>query len=84
MAKFILTHCIGVIDLVSKDKEGNLSEILHGEKGVELGLGLGEALVVLGIDEEDDTADLGEVVLPETTGYGNIPLASFCDILAMN
>lgn len=68
MAQLILTHGVGVVDLVSEDEEGNLGEVLHGEKGVKLGLGLGEALVVLGVDEENDAADFGEVVLPETTG----------------
>jgi hypothetical protein len=58
-----------VVDLVTEDEEGDLGQVLHGEKGIELGLGLGEALVVLGVDEEDDTANFGEVVLPETAGY---------------
>lgn len=66
VAQLILAHGIGVINLVSEDEEGNLGEVFHGEEGVELSLGLGETLVVLGIDKEDDTADLGEVVLPQT------------------
>jgi hypothetical protein len=68
VAQLILTHSIGVIDLVSENEEGDLGEVLHGEKGVQLGLGLGEALVVLGIDQEDDAADFGEVVFPEAAG----------------
>lgn len=68
VAQFILTHGVRVVDLVSEDEEGHLGEILHGEEGVQLGLGLGEALVVLGVDEEDDAADFGEVVFPETAG----------------
>lgn len=66
VAELILTDSVGVVDLVTENEEGDLGEILHGEKGVELGLGLGETLVVLGVDEEDDTANFGEVVLPET------------------
>ena len=50
VAQLILADGVGVVDLVSEDKEGNLSEILHGEKGVELGLGLGETLVILRIN----------------------------------
>ena len=35
---------------------------------VQLGLGLDEPLVVLGVDQEDDAVHFGEVVLPETSG----------------
>lgn len=69
MAKLVLANSIGVVDLVSEDQEGNLGQLLHGKEGVELGLGLGETLVVLGVNEEDDTANFGEVVLPQTTSY---------------
>lgn len=67
MSQLILTHGTWVVDLVSENKEGDLGEFLHGQEGVQLGLGLGEPLVVAGIDQEDDAADFGEVVLPETT-----------------
>jgi hypothetical protein len=80
VAKLIFTHGVGVINLVSEDKERNLGEVLHGEKSVKLGLGFGEAFVVFGIDEEDDTADFGEIILPEATGYGDIPLEAFFGI----
>lgn len=69
VSHLILGHGIGVVDLVAENDEGNLGELLHREEGVELGLGLSESLVVLGVDEEDDTVDLGEVVSPDTTGY---------------
>jgi hypothetical protein len=39
-------------------------ELLHGEEGIELGLGLGETFMILGVDEEDDSGDFGEVILP--------------------
>jgi len=39
-------------------------ELLHGEKSIELSLGLGETLMILGIDEEDDSGDFWEVILP--------------------
>jgi len=54
-----------VVDLVTKDEEGDLVKVLHGQKGVEFGFGLGHALVVLRVDEEDDAGDFGEVVLPQ-------------------
>lgn len=66
VAKLVLAHGIGVVNLVAEDEEGDLGEVLHGQEGVELGLGLGESLVVLGVDQEDDTANFGEVVLPQT------------------
>jgi hypothetical protein len=69
MSEFILAHGIRVIDLVSENQEGDLGELFHGEEGVEFGLGFGESLAVLGVDEEDDSADFGEVVFPEAAGY---------------
>lgn len=69
VSKLILAHGIGVVNLVSEDEEGNLGELLDCEKGVELDLGLGESLVVLGVDEEDNSANFREVVPPEAAGY---------------
>lgn len=68
MSHLILGDGIGVVDLVAENNEGNLGELFHREKGVKLGLGLGESFVVLGVDEEDDTVDLGEVIAPDTSG----------------
>lgn len=68
VTQLILGDGVGMVDLVAEDEERHLGEILHGEQGIEFGLGLGETLVVLGIDQEDDAADLGEVVLPQTAG----------------
>jgi len=69
VAKLILRDGVGVIDLVAEDNEGDLGQIIHGEKRVDLGAGFGEPLVVLGINEEDDAADLGEVISPQASGY---------------
>lgn len=69
VAELVLTDSVGVVDLVTENEEGDLGQVFHGEEGVELGLGLGEALVILGVDEENNTANFGEVVLPETAGY---------------
>lgn len=68
MAQLILGHGLGMIDLVSQHAEGDLLQLLHAQQRVQLGLGLGETLVVLGVDEEDDAVDFREVVLPETAG----------------
>ena len=69
MSQLILAHCVGVIDLVSQNQKRGLGQIFHGEEGVELGFGLGEAVVVFGVDEEDDAGDFGEIVAPEAAGY---------------
>jgi hypothetical protein len=68
VSHLVLGDGIGVVDLVAKDNKGNLGKLFHREEGVELGLGLTESLVVLGVDKEDDTVDLGEVVAPDTSG----------------
>lgn len=57
-----------MVDLVTEDDERSAGELLHGEERIELRLGFGETLVVLGVDEEDDAADFGEVVAPEAAG----------------
>ncbi len=69
MPQLLLAHGVRVIDLVAEDQEGDFGKVFHGEEGVELGFGFGEALVVFGVDEEDDAADFGEVVAPETAGW---------------
>lgn len=57
------------VNLVPKDQEGHLGQLLDGQEGVELRLGLGEALKVGRVDEEDDTVDFREVVAPEAAGW---------------
>ena len=69
MAELVLGDRIGVVDLVAQDDEGHLGELLHGQEGVELGLGLGQALVVFRVDEENDAINFGEVILPEAASY---------------
>lgn len=68
VAEDVLGDGAGVVNLVAEDDKGDLGQLLHGQERVELGLGLGESLVVLGVDEEDDAVDLGEVISPDTTG----------------
>jgi hypothetical protein len=71
MSQFILRYSVRVIDLIAEDQEGCLAQIFHREEGVEFGFGFGEALVVFGVDEEDNAGDLGEVVAPEAAGWKN-------------
>lgn len=70
MSHVVLGDGVGVVDLVAQDNKGNLGELLHGEKSVKLDLGLLESLVVLGVDEEDDAVDLGEVISPDSASWG--------------
>jgi hypothetical protein len=76
VTQLILTHSIRVIDLVSKNEEGDLGEFFHGEERVKLGFGFGEAFVVFGVDEKDDAAYFGEVVFPEAAGWSFSGLVS--------
>jgi hypothetical protein len=66
LAQVLLGDGRGVVDLVSEDEERHLAEVLHAQQRIELGLRLEQTLVVLGVDEEHDARDLGEVVFPET------------------
>jgi hypothetical protein len=68
VSQLVLGDSVRVVDLVAQDDEGDLGELFHREKGIELGLGLCESLVVLGIDKEDDTVNIGEVIAPDTSG----------------
>jgi hypothetical protein len=69
-----------VVDLVAENDKGDVGELLHAEKRVELSLGLSKTLVVLGIDEEDDAADLGEVVAPQAAGLGVATEIERCEL----
>lgn len=64
MPEILFTDGVWVIDLVAEDQERDFGEVFHGQEGVELGFGFGEAFVVFGVDEEDDAAYFGEVVTP--------------------
>lgn len=77
VTELVLTDSVGVIDLVAENEERDLGEILHGEESVELSLGLGEPLVVLGVDQENDSAHFGEVVLPQAARYRRMKYLSW-------
>jgi hypothetical protein len=70
VSQLILTDSIWVVNLVTENDEWDLGELLHGEESIELSLGLDESVMVLGVDEEDNTGDLWEVVLPQSAGCG--------------
>ena len=58
----------GHINLVAQDEEGDVGQLVGGEKGIELLLGLGETSPIDGIDEVNDAVDRGKVILPQATG----------------
>jgi hypothetical protein len=66
MPQIILTHCIRMINLIPENQKGHFGQLLHAQKRIKLGLAFWQALVVLGVDEEDDAADFWKIVFPET------------------
>lgn len=64
MPKVLLTDCIWMIDLVPEDTKWDFTQLFHCKEGVELGFGLGEALMIFCVDEEYDSGDFGEVIFP--------------------
>jgi len=69
VSQLIFRHGVRVVDLVAENQERYLGQIFHGEEGVEFGLGLGEAFVIFGIDEEYDSRYFGKVVAPKAASY---------------
>lgn len=65
--ELILADGLRVVNLVSENKEGNLSKLLHAQKCIKLSLGFKETLVIFSINKEDNSGDFREVVLPEAT-----------------
>ena len=68
MPQLLLTDRIRVVNLVTQNQERHFLQLFHAEEGVELDFRFGQALEVLGVDEEDDAANFGEVVFPEAAG----------------
>jgi hypothetical protein len=64
LPELVLGYRLRVVNLVTQHQEGDVGQRLHSQQRIELGLRLSETLVVLGVNEEYDTADLGEVVTP--------------------
>ena len=69
MPEVLLRDGTWSINLVAKNEERNLGELLDAQEGVELGLALRETLNVGRVDQEDDAIHLREVVAPQTAGW---------------
>lgn len=68
MSELVLRHSVGLVNLVTKYKEGNALELLDGKESIKLSLGLGKSGGISSINEVNNSANLREVVSPETTG----------------
>lgn len=68
MSQLVLGHGVRVVDLVPEDQKRRLREVFHGQEGVEFSFCFGQTFMVLGVDEEHNSRDFGEVVAPKTAG----------------
>ena len=60
----------GDVDLIAEDKKRDVGEHLIVDQAIQLLLNLWETLAIHGVDEKDDTIDLGIVIPPDLTGGG--------------
>ncbi|KAI6761105.1 hypothetical protein HG531_001658 [Fusarium graminearum] len=57
----------GKILLVGEDKENGIAELILVEHALELLSGLNNTVAIVGVDDEDDTLSVLEVVPPQRT-----------------
>lgn len=57
----------GKILLVGEDKEDSIAELILVEHALELLSGLNNTVAIVGVDDEDDTLSVLEVVPPQRT-----------------
>jgi hypothetical protein len=60
-------HGVGQILLVGEDKEKSVTELVLVEHALELLAGLDNTVAIVGVDDEDDTLSVLEVMSPEGT-----------------
>ena len=58
----------GHVNLVAEDEEGDVGQLVRGEEGIELLLGLGEPSPIDGIDQIHDAVYRREIILPQAAG----------------
>lgn len=58
-------HCVWQILLVGEDKEKSISELILVQHALQLLAGLNNTIAIVGIDNEDDTLGVLEVMSPE-------------------
>lgn len=64
----MLRHCPSLVDLVAQDDDGHFLELGHFEDPLELIPALLEAALVAGVDQVDNSIDIGDVVAPGLAG----------------
>lgn len=64
ISEVLLAHRTRRVDLVAKNEERHLAELLDRQQRVKLGLALAESLVVRAVDKENNPVHLREVVAP--------------------
>jgi hypothetical protein len=60
-------HGVGQILLVGEDEEKSITELILVEHALELLAGLDNTVAIVGVDDEDDTLGVLEVMSPERT-----------------
>ena len=60
-------HGVGQILLVGEDEEKGITELVLVEHALELLTGLDDTVAIVGVDDEDDTLGVLEVMSPERT-----------------
>lgn len=64
-AQLVLRGSAAHVDLVAKDEEGHLREVLRREQAVQLLLRLDETLAVVRVHQENNRVNLRKIVLPD-------------------
>ena len=72
MPELVLTHGAGCVNLVAENDKWNLRELFNRKESIELRFRLGKSLAIGGVDEKDDTIDLGEVITPEAASCTSV------------
>ena len=60
-------HGVGQILLVGEDEEKSITELVLVEHALELLTGLDDTVAIVGVDDEDDTLGVLEVMPPQRT-----------------
>ena len=64
LSNLLLACRVDLVDFVAQNEDWTVDDLFVREQRVELGLGLGEALAVPHVDQEDDGVHGREIVLP--------------------
>jgi len=68
LSQLFLTGGTRPINFVAKDQDGAVSQLLIGQKGLELYFALIESCPVTAVHQEHDGVDSWEIIFPDTPG----------------